>query len=251
MSKTFPPPYSLQPSTGYESDIALDSTETLHDMSKLFEAPRVKDYDLTMRPTRQKECCRFWKKRIDTVWIYRSICIDNLRQNSTPLVSNLRVEPKTYFANERTLFRWLNISLIIGSRSLRLHLTVLGLIAVSVGVNLQAQTTDVTISFGGLLGVMMFSCAFSLACLALYEYRSAKLHEKSLGGFYSDPYMPTIMALFIAAGLILGTPGWVLRYLFPFLIQNLTSSFTSSWSFLPFVVLMVLKALFCSSKCRA
>eukprot|EP01127_Copromyxa_protea_P010564 TRINITY_DN2576_c0_g2_i1.p1 TRINITY_DN2576_c0_g2~~TRINITY_DN2576_c0_g2_i1.p1 ORF type:complete len:725 (-),score=115.42 TRINITY_DN2576_c0_g2_i1:1418-3334(-) len=169
MGKSFPPPYSLAPTVDNADKIYEPAVHEKPEFEEdLPEAPRVKDFDFLISEKGQSEewtCAKFLSKQKIS--------------SGVPLVSNVQVEPKTYFANERTLFRWLHISLIIG------------LMASQFGAE------KFLTSYSPIIFAIIFSCGFSLACLWMYEYRAQNLHNKNFAIIYSDSVLPTILGVFL------------------------------------------------------
>jgi uncharacterized membrane protein YidH (DUF202 family) len=79
------------------------------------------------------------------------------------------VNPKGYFANERTFLHWVNLCVILGAIGLSL-------------VNLSQNTAAV---ISGILFVIV-SMGFLLYALLQYYYRSDRLENKEKGMYYED-----------------------------------------------------------------
>eukprot|EP01125_Pyxidicula_operculata_P014766 TRINITY_DN4963_c0_g1_i1.p1 TRINITY_DN4963_c0_g1~~TRINITY_DN4963_c0_g1_i1.p1 ORF type:complete len:997 (+),score=242.80 TRINITY_DN4963_c0_g1_i1:6-2996(+) len=110
------------------------------------------------------------------------------KSDNTPLLNPVRIEPKTFFANERTLLQWLNMCVFIAIGSF-------AFIAVASDGHKIVGT-----------GLLIFALVFAFYSLAVYHYRRASLVAKSVDGHYDDKWGPTflIAALFVylLAGLI-------------------------------------------------
>lgn len=114
-----------------------------------------------------------------------------LNQPSSPAVPNtvsnkpvtvpVRVEPKVFFANERTFLSWLHFAIFIG-----------GIGAALMGLG------DVQAALSGVCFVAV-SVIFSIYALYLYIWRSRKIKEKNPGP-YDDLHGPVILvAVFLSA----------------------------------------------------
>eukprot|EP01124_Arcella_intermedia_P034208 TRINITY_DN8442_c0_g1_i1.p1 TRINITY_DN8442_c0_g1~~TRINITY_DN8442_c0_g1_i1.p1 ORF type:complete len:1014 (+),score=225.10 TRINITY_DN8442_c0_g1_i1:114-3044(+) len=95
----------------------------------------------------------------------------------TPLLNPIRVEPKTYFANERTLLAWINIAtfLAIGSFAL---LSAAGSAARSIGI-----------------GILVIALLFVLYSLGVYHFRRNAIVSRSVDGHYDDKWGPTFLVI--------------------------------------------------------
>ncbi len=85
--------------------------------------------------------------------------------------SGSKIEPKTYFANERTYLQWFNAASLLGSVSLGL-----------IGFSSSARVV-------GLI-FMPISIGLLLYALYMYQKRLKNIEEKRADGFH-DPYGPT------------------------------------------------------------
>ncbi|KAF8121763.1 VTC domain-containing protein [Boletus edulis] len=98
----------------------------------------------------------------------------------------VRIEPKVYFANERTFLRWLHFAVLISSIATTL---------------LNFIPPDDT---GGLISAGLFTLAalLSIAYSAIiFVYRALRLRARSAEGLYYDKYGPTILCLVLFAAL--------------------------------------------------
>ncbi|KAI5186976.1 hypothetical protein NEHOM01_1834 [Nematocida homosporus] len=102
-------------------------------------------------------------------------------QSSRPIVVPVRVEPKVFFANERTFLSWLHFSIFIG-----------GIGAALMGLG------DMSAALSGLCFVIV-SVIFSLYALYLYLWRAKKIREKDIGPYddYTGPII--LVAVFLSA----------------------------------------------------
>ncbi|KAI5119433.1 hypothetical protein M0805_009884 [Coniferiporia weirii] len=99
----------------------------------------------------------------------------------------VRVEPKVYFASERTFLKWLQFGVLIGSISTAL---------------LNFIPPDDT---RGLIAAGMFTLAALLAiaysCI-IFVYRAFKLRKRYADGLYYDKWGPTILCFALGAALL-------------------------------------------------
>ncbi|RDB26192.1 Vacuolar transporter chaperone 4 [Hypsizygus marmoreus] len=92
----------------------------------------------------------------------------------------VRIEPKVYFAAERTYLKWINNAVFIGTIATTL---------------LNFTPPD---DYRGLISAAFFTFAALLAIaysVGIFVYRSHKLRERDAEGLYYDKYGPTILCL--------------------------------------------------------
>jgi len=101
-----------------------------------------------------------------------------------------RVEPKVFFANERTFLSWLNFTVILGG--------------LAVGL----------LNFGDRVGQISATLFTTIAMLAMlyalftFHWRAASIRKRGQAGF-DDRYGPTILAVTLLAAIIVNL---VLRF---------------------------------------
>lgn len=98
----------------------------------------------------------------------------------------VRIEPKVYFANERTFLKWLSFAVLIGS------------IATTLLNFVPADDPR------GLISAALFSLAALLAIAysaIIFVYRALRLRARSAEGLYYDKYGPTILCVVLLAAL--------------------------------------------------
>lgn len=88
-----------------------------------------------------------------------------------PSKDGKKIEPKTYFANERTYLQWFNAAAMLGSVSLGL-------------VGLTATSRVIGLIF------LPISVCLMLYALFMYHKRLRSIEERRSDGFH-DPYGPT------------------------------------------------------------
>ncbi|KAF8556230.1 SPX-domain-containing protein [Imleria badia] len=102
----------------------------------------------------------------------------------------VRIEPKVYFANERTflasLFKWLHFAVLISS------------IATTLLIFVPPDDTRGLISAGLFTLAALLSIAYSAI---IFVYRALRLRARSAEGLYYDKYGPTILCLVLLAAL--------------------------------------------------
>lgn len=91
----------------------------------------------------------------------------------------MKIDPKTFFANERTLLHWLSFLVILQS----------------VGIALMRFATTVSVGVGGFLFVLV-SLVFMGYSIFRYEQRRRGIQAKSKGP-WADPFGPLLMVLFL------------------------------------------------------
>jgi len=105
-----------------------------------------------------------------------------------PIATPLRVEPKTFFANERTLIQWLSFLVLILST---------GMILVRISPNWQGFRI-VGLAF------TIIALTFMLYALSVYHRRRRAIRERKKGP-YDDPYGPGILValLMVTLGVVI------------------------------------------------
>ncbi|KZP00213.1 putative VTC1-protein controls Sec18p/NSF-dependent priming of snares and [Calocera viscosa TUFC12733] len=102
----------------------------------------------------------------------------------------IRIEPKVFFANERTFLSWLHFTVVLGG--------------LAVGL----------LNFGdrvGKISAAMFSVvavSIMIYALVIYHWRAASIRRRS-GGPYDDRLGPTILCIFLLTAII---TNFVLRF---------------------------------------
>uniref|UniRef100_A0A1D1Y4G1 Vacuolar transporter chaperone 1 n=1 Tax=Anthurium amnicola TaxID=1678845 RepID=A0A1D1Y4G1_9ARAE len=100
-----------------------------------------------------------------------------------------RVEPKVYFANERTFLSWLQFTVVLGGLALGL------------------------LNFGDKIG-RISAAIFTLVALAImfyalltYHWRATRIRKREQG--FDDRYGPTVLCIFLIAAVV---TNFVLRF---------------------------------------
>ncbi|KAG1720659.1 uncharacterized protein EDB91DRAFT_1230984, partial [Suillus paluster] len=88
----------------------------------------------------------------------------------------VHVEPKVYFANERTFLKWLSFAVLIGS------------IATTLLNFVDADDPAALFTLAALLAI-------------IFVYRAIRLRARSAEGLYYDKYGPTILYFVLLAAL--------------------------------------------------
>jgi hypothetical protein len=102
----------------------------------------------------------------------------------------VRVEPKVYFALERTFLKWLNFAVLIGT------------IATTLLNFVPADDEKGLIS----AGLFTFAALVSIAYSAIiFVYRSRQLRDRKAEGLYYDKYGPTVLCVVLFAALATNT----------------------------------------------
>mmetsp|Transcript_938 Transcript_938/g.1671 ORF Transcript_938/g.1671 Transcript_938/m.1671 type:complete len:131 (+) Transcript_938:37-429(+) len=97
-----------------------------------------------------------------------------------------KVEPKTYFANERTFLAWLHMSVTLAS--------------ISVAILAFAEHNEAA----QLIGTMMLPVALFFAGYALYtfQWRAKMIRERAPGPYY-DKFGPVVLCSLLIAALVI------------------------------------------------
>ncbi|EJF64806.1 SPX-domain-containing protein [Dichomitus squalens LYAD-421 SS1] len=98
----------------------------------------------------------------------------------------VRIEPKVYFAAERTFFKWLHLGIFIGT----IATTLLNFVPPDDAVGL--------ISAWCFTGVALVAILYSAV---VFVYRAYHLRERRAEGMYFDMYGPTVLSVLLVAAL--------------------------------------------------
>jgi uncharacterized membrane protein YidH (DUF202 family) len=114
--------------------------------------------------------------------MFRFLCPPATTSKQTQ--NRMKIEPKTYFANERTYLQWFNAATLLGSLSLAL-----------ITLDTHARV----------LGLIFLPIAVLLLLYALYTYhrRLRAITERRPDASYHDPYGPTILTIVLAIAISL------------------------------------------------
>jgi uncharacterized membrane protein YidH (DUF202 family) len=102
----------------------------------------------------------------------------------TPLLPSIRVEPKTYFANERTLLQWLDLGVWFAFAALAIFLL----------------SNAIARGIGG--GILVFGILLGIYSFAVYQYRRRAIVSRDVDGHFDDAWGPTIVVVFLVLYLI-------------------------------------------------
>lgn len=100
-----------------------------------------------------------------------------------------KIDPKTFFANERTFLKWLSISVMIGLMSLTL-------------LNFSDATTDGA-ELAGLV-LLPVSLVFMIYALFIFRSRASKIYMREPMR-YDDTRGPTLLVVVLAVAITLAT----------------------------------------------
>jgi len=99
----------------------------------------------------------------------------------------VRIEPKVYFAAERTFLRWLQFSVIIGSiATVLLNFTKPG--------DTRGLISAIAFTVASLLSIA-YSCG-------IFVYRAYRLRARHADGLYYDKFGPTILVVILFGALV-------------------------------------------------
>ncbi|KAK9729288.1 GTPase regulator Nrf1 [Basidiobolus ranarum] len=108
----------------------------------------------------------------------------NLTKEPNAFEGPNKVQPKSYFANERTFLRWMNLSIILG--------------AVAIGLlNFGDSVSTVSALFLSIIsvGIMLYG-------LYLFRWRAGKISRKEIGTYDDDNALRALtIIVFVAIGL--------------------------------------------------
>jgi len=108
------------------------------------------------------------------------------KQKDMHVVVPMKIEPKTYFANERTFLQWVNF----------------GVILQGFGVSLIAQGTTFSTICGWTMCVLaVLSVVYALV---LFRWRAYAIRMRRADGRYDDVYGPVIIVSFLIIGIFVG-----------------------------------------------
>jgi len=98
-----------------------------------------------------------------------------------PRKAPIKVEPKVFFANERTFLAWMHISIILAGASI-------AILAFSEYENMGKQ----------IYGLVMLPVAIAFIVYAMYQYtRRAYMIRNKLPGPYEDTVGPTVLGIML------------------------------------------------------
>ena len=126
----------------------------------------------------------------------------NLTDTSRPLHAGIhvpvRVEPKVYFAAERTFLAWLEFSIILGSIAAAL-LNFSGERTNGPKIPSHKHTSpSVPLAFASSLCFTILACLSLIYSLVIYLYRSKAIRERRAARYY-DKWGPTVLCLGLVA----------------------------------------------------
>ncbi|EPQ54223.1 SPX-domain-containing protein [Gloeophyllum trabeum ATCC 11539] len=98
----------------------------------------------------------------------------------------VRIEPKVYFASERTFFKWLHFAVLIG------------IIATTLLNFVEPGDVKGIISAGVFTVAALLAIAYSAV---IFVYRTMKLRQRSAEGLYYDKYGPTVLCIVLFSAL--------------------------------------------------
>lgn len=95
----------------------------------------------------------------------------------------IKVEPKVFFANERTFLAWMHLSVILAGASIAI---------------LAFADSDTENPFAQLYGVIMLPVAISFIVYSMYQYaRRASMIRRRHPGPYEDTVGPTVLGVML------------------------------------------------------
>ncbi|KAK9818344.1 hypothetical protein WJX72_010983 [[Myrmecia] bisecta] len=111
----------------------------------------------------------------------------------------LRIEPKTYFANERTFLAWLHMAVTMGGIT-----TALVSFAVEEQNKAGSGSRAVSAWTTKLIGCLLLPMSVIITAYALFTFinRSRNIEKKQMG-FYHDQFGPVILAGLVLLSLLI------------------------------------------------
>ena len=105
---------------------------------------------------------------------------------SKPRKLPVKIEPKVYFANERTFLAWMHMSITLAS--------------ISVAITAFAEAND----WSQLYGLILMPCSIAFCCYSLFMYikRSRMLRAKDPGP-YDDKVGPIVLCSMLALSIVI------------------------------------------------
>ncbi|CAG8453505.1 8773_t:CDS:2 [Diversispora eburnea] len=105
------------------------------------------------------------------------------QQSQRRIIIPVRIEPKVFFANERTFLSWLQFTVVLGGLAIGL-------------LNFGDKIGRISAGLFTLVAMSMMMYA-----LLLYHWRASKIRKKEEGP-YDDRYGPTLLCVFLFAAVI-------------------------------------------------
>jgi uncharacterized membrane protein YidH (DUF202 family) len=105
---------------------------------------------------------------------------------SKPRKLPVKIEPKVFFANERTFLAWMHMSITLAS--------------ISVAITAFAEAND----WSQLYGLVLMPCSIAFCCYSLFMYikRSRMLRAKDPGP-YDDKMGPIVLCSMLALSIVI------------------------------------------------
>lgn len=99
----------------------------------------------------------------------------------------VKIEPKVFFANERTFLAWLHLSVILAGAS----------------IAILAFADNNTNPFGQLYGIVLLPVAVAFIVYSLYQYtRRARMIRNRHPGPYEDTVGPTVLGVMLMISIV-------------------------------------------------
>ncbi|KAL8793359.1 MAG: hypothetical protein Q9195_004037 [Heterodermia aff. obscurata] len=97
----------------------------------------------------------------------------------------VRVEPKVFFANERTFLSWMSFSVLLGT----------------LAVGLLNFSHD-QIGFGSAIAFTVVAVAVMIYAVRMYHWRANEIRKRGSGGF-DDRFGPTFLAMMLIIAVVI------------------------------------------------
>lgn len=98
----------------------------------------------------------------------------------------VKIEPKVFFANERTFLAWLHLSIVLAGASIAI-----------------LAFADETNPFGQLYGIVLLPVAIAFIVYSMYQYsRRAYMIRRRMPGPYEDTVGPTVLGIMLMLSIV-------------------------------------------------
>jgi uncharacterized membrane protein YidH (DUF202 family) len=111
---------------------------------------------------------------------------DSMKQLLKPRKAPVKIEPKVFFANERTFLAWMHLSVILAGAS----------------IAIMAFATDAN-PLSQLYGVVLLPVAIAFIVYSMYQYtRRARMIRHRMPGPYEDTVGPVVLGVMLMVSIV-------------------------------------------------
>jgi uncharacterized membrane protein YidH (DUF202 family) len=101
----------------------------------------------------------------------------------------IKIEPKVFFANERTFLAWMHLSIVLAGTS--------------IAIMAFAENSGSSNPYGQLYGVLLLPVAIAFIVYSMYQYsRRASMIRHRHPGPYEDKVGPTVLAVMLMLSIL-------------------------------------------------